>query len=228
MSDNEKQKAAIIKLADPSIVTSSRGITAHFKPLPPFMRELIGQQMEKEGHRRGEIPTYEVEAFGGEFETHIHDEKSIEGDVLAEAEWLEYKSQQKEWEVEYNKRLFDLCMVRCMTISSEDMDNLEWVRGQEYLKIEIPEDPIERKIHFIKTEFVGNNEDYLMIITKPFELAVSQSEIAAAAERMFRALNVEKKDSADGAGSDTGEEELDMAEQPDGSGGDVSEAGDST
>jgi hypothetical protein len=228
MPDNKKQEeAAFMELVDSSIVTSSRGITAHFKPLPPFMRELIGQQMETEGHKRGEIPTYEVETFGGEFETHMHDKTTIEGDVLAEAAWAEYKADKQAWEVEYNQRLFNLCIVRCMEIDQKIIDDPGWSAGQEFLKIEIPEDPIGRKVHFVRTEYIGNQEDYLMIITKPFELAVSQTEIAAAAERMFRALKVEKDDATDGAGSVSSEEELDVAGGSDGSSSDVSETGDS-
>ena len=206
--------------------TSSRGITAIFKPLPPLMREMIGDQMEKDGFDRGSPPTYEVETFGGDFETYVHDLESIKGDALAEAAWLEYQETQKAWEIEYNQRLFKLCIIKCMDVKG--VEEPEWIEEQEALGFDIPENRVERKVHYVRTEWIGNNEDYLTIITKPFELSISQSEIQAAAERMFRKLRMAEEDSAEGPGAESGEEELDMAEGSSGRSSDVPEAGDSS
>jgi hypothetical protein len=173
------------------------------------MRDLIGEHMDKEGFDRGSPPTYEVETFGGDTEEHVHDETTIEGDPIAEASWLEYEAAQEAWEVEYNQRLLNVCMLRCM--DPEGMDDEEWIREQEFLEIEIPEDPVERKLHYIKTEYIGNQDDYLSVLRIPFELALSVSEVQLAAEKLFRKFKMEGKDSADGAGSASSEEELDLA-----------------
>lgn len=205
---------------------SSRNVVAWFKPLPPFMRELIGQQMEKEEFDRGSPPTYKVEAFGGEEETHIHDESTIKDDPIAEAEWSEYEDAKIAWEVEYNQRLYNVCMLRCMDV--EGIDDEQWIKEQEHLGFEIPEDPVERKIHYIKTEYTGNNEDYLSVLQIPFELALAQSEVQLAAEQLFRKFKMEGENAADGSGSDSSEEEVDLADGETASGTDVPESTDST
>jgi hypothetical protein len=177
--------------------TSSRGAKVFFYPMPPMLMEKIEVAVEAEFGPRPEPPTYTilVEATGDK-ETHTHTKKTLETEE-DKAAWAAYEDELSIWESELSRRVLRAIQIEC--IKPQDPDDTEWIEKQTFLDIKIPEGKYERHLHWIETEFVGNNDDVLACMTIPMELAGVPEKEMAAAKKLFRDSIQEKADSAGAA-----------------------------
>lgn len=162
--------------------TSSRGTAVRFYPMPPMLMEKIEVGVEMEFGPRPEPPTYTIETAVGEKETHTHTKDTLESDE-DKAAWAAYQDELAIWENELSRRVLRAIQVEC--IKPESLDD-EWLEKQSFLGIKVPENKFERHLHWVETEFVGNQEDILACMTIPMRLAGAEDSDLAAAEKLFR------------------------------------------
>lgn len=169
------------------VYTSATGVTVIFKPLPPTIYNRIEIAYERE-QPRPTPPTYEVESMG-EKETFAHTEDSVQGDPTAEKAWKVYQDRLSSWDGEVNKRLHRYAMLNCLVFDMPEDDG--WVRLQEASGMIVPADPIEKRLHYIETVFIGSHQDVVNILAIPMQLSMERSAETLAAERLFQ-LAVER------------------------------------
>lgn len=163
---------------------SSRGTAVRFYPMPPMLMEKIEVGVEAEFGPRPEPPTYTITIEAtGEKESHTHTKETLESEE-DKAAWAAYEDELAIWENELSRRVLRAIQVEC--IKPEDPGDEEWVEKQEFLSISIPEGKYQRHLHWIETEFIGNNEDVVACMSIPMRLAGVPEEDMAAAEKLFR------------------------------------------
>lgn len=97
--------------------------------------------------------------------------------------WLDYLKQKASAQTERNRAFMRLVMLR-MKVSIPDDDT--WIREQRLLGVTAPDDPIERRLHYIETEVMGGHKDYEEIARLTMgEMGVSEEAISQA-EAAFR------------------------------------------
>ena len=109
-----------------------------------------------------EPPTYEFEVLGGTKETAPHTEtttKSEEDQLL----WDEYKAKVLNANSELFMRKARAIFRKCVDVVMPEDD--AWAEDQTEDGIEVPEDPKERKEHYIKTECIGNETDVFAVVS---------------------------------------------------------------
>jgi len=156
-------------------------------------------------------PTYEVEVVGGDKETHLHDATTLETDE-DRAAWAAYEKAQSEANGQMMERILRLLFVRA-TGDVLPADN-SWAVEQAYLGIDVPVEPLDRKVHFIQTELLTHAEDISDFMVAAMGLIGVGEEVIQAAEATFRpALRQGWED----AGADSPEPAADreMVAQPD-------------
>jgi hypothetical protein len=184
---------------------SSRGVKAVFSPMPPYMRELTKNILTEEGRPEPKKPTYIVDASGDEvaFE---HDESTVTTEDEKEL-WADWKVKHQEWELDFHRRLNRDCQIDCMELV--DVDWKVWQGKMKAKGATIPEDEIERKLMYIRYEFIGTQEDLMSIVAIPSLLSLEGGIVGNAADAIFqKQYKVEKQPAA--PGTDNNEKELDV------------------
>jgi hypothetical protein len=188
--------------------TSTRGVVAWFMPMPVLLQEDISKKMESDGVTIPSVPTYEVSMLGEETATYEYDEKSIEqavadGDDDAQKLWDDYLAEMADYNNDYNDRMEHAIKILCMEV--EGIDDKEWVTKRKALGFEVPKDSLEKKLYFIKHEFIGSAEDQIAIMQYPLRMTLERSGVLQAVESMFRELGMATDQKAEG--SESGDEE---------------------
>ena len=180
--------------------TSTRGVVAWFTPMPVLLQEELTEKMESEGLAFPTAPTYDVDLAGGDTVKYEYDEKSIEqaiesGDEEAQQLWDDYQAEIADWNNEYNNRMEHALQVLCMDV--EGVDEKEWVAKRNSLGFDVPKDPIEKKLYFIKHEFVGSGEDQIAMMQYPLRLTLERSGVLQTVEAMFRELGLAQSEAVE-------------------------------
>lgn len=187
---------------------SSRGVKAIFTPMPPYMRELTKKVLTDEGQPEPKKPTYTVDASGDEV-TFEHDETTVTTEE-EKRDWKHYLKIHQEWEIEFHRRLNRDCQIDCMELVDVDWES--WGRKMTAKGAVVPEDEIERKLMYIRYEFIGTQEDLMSIVAIPSLLSLEGGIVGNAADSLFqRPYKMEKRLTS--PGTDDNEKELDVSEQ---------------
>lgn len=128
-------------------------------------------------------PTYEVEIAGGDIETHVHDETTLETDE-DRAAWAAY---QKDF-ASANNRMIEKILRLLFAKATGDVlpPSDDWAKEQAYLGVDVPGEPLERKIHYIQTELLTHTSDIMAFMTAAMALTGVDEEVVQAAEATFR------------------------------------------
>jgi hypothetical protein len=171
---------------------SSTGAEVVFSPLPPALYEKLDDALEEE-MPTPQVPTYE-EVLGGktgpDAPTQVFEHtEDTEKDEQEQAEWDAYVEGKRERDAELASRFLRAIQVRCIHPEVSMDDDAQWIQEQIELQLvrEVPSNPIKRKLHWIETEFIGNQDDISACIMVPLELAGTPPEELDALEDMFRA-----------------------------------------
>lgn len=152
-----------------------------FLPMPPMLRDNIRAGLNAKWPEPTE-PTYEVETAAGDTEVHRHTEKSLVTDEDKVA-WDAYQSEKQAWDAEFGRRFLRGLQIECIEFAEKE----GWEEKQKFLGFAIPTDnPFERRLHYIQSEIIGDEDDVLMCFMAPMELAGMEDEQLAAAENLFR------------------------------------------
>ena len=130
-----------------------------------------------------EPPTYEFEVLGGTKETAPHTEtttKSEEDQLL----WNDYKLARNLAYTTVEIKKARAVFRRFVDVVMPEDD--AWVEIQKEDGIEVPDDPKERKLHYIKTECVGTETDVFAIVRAAEQMSQFSIEDYQHALELFR------------------------------------------
>jgi len=165
MSDN---------LLEDGVYTTHKGVAIRLRLFSPVLRDKVRQSVEFP-----EPPVYEAKTAGGGIEKHPYTEDMIETDAEHEM-WRQYQGRRLAADLQLYDRLGKLALIRGTEVSIPD----GWEQEQALFGIEIPPDPLERKLHWIETEAVESNDDLRDLI-----LAVLQYQNTTEEERALAAAS---------------------------------------
>lgn len=157
--------------------TTSRGIEIEFLPIPTLLEKLQAQ------HPMPGPPTYTIETATGVKETHPHDETTLETDE-DKAAWADYQARLKAATSAFNLALMRLVLLRGIKVEIPEDDG--WVREQAFIGIAVPEAPLERRMHWLETEALANESDYMQAVSGVMEASGVPEEVIGEAQATFR------------------------------------------
>lgn len=200
-AEKERQKEEAGRV----IVTTSRGVSGECMPIGNTLQQL-------DENIRGSIewpepPTYTVTYAGGETKEIPHDAESIKDPKTTDEEraaWDEYLEKQAQAQVEYGAKSSQAQMRLIATegfIPIDATDEDEWIQQHEWIGYVVPEDPLERQLHYFLTEVIGSVDDDMMTIYKGIYRATGiDEEVLSKLEASFRVQMEQSKGADAGAG----------------------------
>lgn len=176
---------AIKTQQDPRLFKTSGGQDIKLRLVPPLQAEMARNAAMKEAVElfgAAVKPTYMTLAD----ETFEHDATTIaeSGTDEDKAAWKKFK----ETEDKHNNHVGS-SMMRFFLFYGVDVDpdaDTSWEKRQRAFKIEIPEDEIERKIHYIQSEYIYSREDLEGITQRLMTLGGVRPEVVDTAVSSFR------------------------------------------
>lgn len=193
-----KKKAQEEKKA-PDFFTTSMGYKIEINPIPPFLMDKATQ-----GVVYPEKPMYEVETAGGEIEYHPHDETTLANDA-DRAIWDAYQSALTAAQEQENEGMMRIMLLKGIGVEMQGEAFEDWLEEQEFLGIEVPKGKSARKVHYIESEILGNNDDIAEIMTRIVAASGVSQEVVDSAKESFRAAAFGQ--SIESIDSETGEME---------------------
>lgn len=100
-------------------------------------------------------PTYKVTTAGGGVSEEPHDETTLSTDE-ERAAWTAYIEANKRLEIAVNQRTMKVWL---MGLKVELPEDKKWIETQEWLGITVPENPIDRRYHYVTTEILKSPDD---------------------------------------------------------------------
>jgi hypothetical protein len=167
---------------DPRRFTTSGGKEIELTLIPPLQAEMARDAAQKEAIQLyGEAvrPTY-ITAMD---ETLPHDATTLETDEDRVA-WAKYEDITAKHAAHVGQATMRFFLFYGVNVDP-DADTA-WEKRQRAFKIEIPEDEIERKIHYIQTELIYSRDDLEQITTRLMTLGGVRPEVVTAAASSFR------------------------------------------
>jgi hypothetical protein len=160
------------------IATTSRGIDLECQPIGAML-DAAGDNI-RDQIDWPEAPTYTATFAGGDTETFEYTEESIKDAPDDDKEaWADYILAQDKAQAEYDAkfgntttRIIATDGVRVLNAPPED----EWMRRQQWQGLDIPDDPLERSLHYFLTVAIGDIETDMMQIYKGIILASGRSQ----------------------------------------------------
>lgn len=167
------------------IYTTKGGEQIELLPIPQLQAERVREgALRKAAELYGEAvkPTYTIEDTGETFE---HDEESIKdaGDDVRAA-WAKWQETVGQHEAYVNRRMMEFFFYH--GIKADPDADTAWEEEQKFFDIDIPSNPVERKIHYVQTRYIYDREDMEQITLRMLQLAGAREEVIEAAENTFR------------------------------------------
>lgn len=156
---------------------TARGVEVNFVGIATLLDKLNGQ------FRLPDPPSYEVKLATGGTERHVHDETTVQTDEEKKA-LADYQSECTRITNEHALKLTRLVVLRGMTFDYPASD--DWVKEQEFLGIQVPADPMERRLHYVETEVLGTKEDVEAVMLGVMRASGVNEEMVLAMEDSFR------------------------------------------
>ena len=158
--------------------TTSRGIGLTLKPIPHMLIDRV-----QNAHKPPQPPTYEIKTATGATEVHAHDETTLETDA-DRAAWQAYMNARDEATKDANRAFMRLVFLRGVECELPNDDT--WIREQVMLGIDVPTDPLEKRLHYLETEVIATVADADAIVRGVLEASGVPQEALAQAEDTFR------------------------------------------
>lgn len=162
----------------PKTFCSARGIQLVLRPVSQFKLDSLRASAEEIP-----VPTYLMDVLG-EKRPHPMDEEIARNQGRLD-EWNEYLKAKGALEREKAKRITDLILYDGVDVDVPDMDS-EWQKTSDRFGILVPTDPIERKLHYIKTEVLVGQEDIVNLVSQIFSVSQVDEEVIQKIQDSFR------------------------------------------
>lgn len=196
--------------------TTERGIEIGITPIPLLLEQV------RDAHQHPPAPTYQETTASGA----TRDVEMVAEDMEAAKQhnpdwyaqhaevWEAYQAERETSDAKLNEKLLNTIALKAVKVDMPDDDT--WAEEQEYLGLEVPDSPLARRIHYVRTEVIGGTKDIIRIMALASGAEVSE-EVLARAEGSFRDFlrNNLTTGLADQAGEMAGEPAVD----PDAGGG---------
>ena len=136
------------------IYETRKGVAVRLRLFSPVLRDKVRQSVEFP-----EVPIYVAETAGGGKEEHPYTADMVETDD-ERAMWRTHQGKLLAANLMLYERLGRLALIRGTEVDVPE----GWEKEQAIYGIEVPTDPIERKLHWIETEAVESNNDLSALI----------------------------------------------------------------
>lgn len=164
------------------VFITSTGIELPLKRISPI---LVDKAQASEP--MPERPTYTAETAGGGTELHPHDHTTLETDE-DKAAWQEYLMKTAFAQRLINERVTMVMFYRGIDYDAIDLpEDDTWITEQrEVFGIDVPEDPLKLKRHWVETEALSTPEEIKELVVRLMAMTGAPEEVVAVAERSFR------------------------------------------
>jgi hypothetical protein len=156
------------------------GSIIQLKPISSRVRDALSAQWVEPAK-----PTYTIQVAGGETEVHDHDESTLETEE-DKAKWQQYL----DTVIAANRKFSELVYTTYIRFGTNYRDfkptDDSWLRDQQSIGIEVPDDPEEQQLHYFRTEILSSDVDMRNIIDNVRELSMSGRMLVKVAEDSFR------------------------------------------
>jgi len=165
--------------------TSSKGIVLNLKPVSQFKIDFL-----RAAKTEIPAPTYEVPIVGGGTQL-------IPMDAIAAKnkgrlpEWEAFVAARAKQEADYSKRFLELIVWDGVEVNVPDVDS-DWQKSNDHFGIEVPDDPIGRKLFYVYNELLGTPEDIGNLIADVFEVSHIDEEAVKSIRDSFR-IGIQKQ-----------------------------------
>jgi len=136
------------------------GREIEYEPVSPIVLEMAEAGVKREFVARGEPidpPTYTVSLAGGGTQSFPHDPTTLTTDE-DKATWAKYQDAKQRLEDEQGKIRTNIVLDCLVGIALPDDDS--WEKRQKARKVDVPQEPDEKLIHYIKTEILKSSADF--------------------------------------------------------------------
>lgn len=157
--------------------TTSRGVKVNFVGITTLLDKLNAQ------FHLPEPPYYEIKTATGAVEKHLHDETTVQTDEEKQA-LAGYQSECARLNAEQQARLTRLVLLRGITFEYPQSD--DWIKEQTYLGIAVPDDPLERRLHYIETEVIAGVADVEAVMLGVLAASGVPEDLLKQVEATFR------------------------------------------
>ena len=161
--------------------TTAAGREIGIQPVPPLLIE----EVRLRAQQTVEVPpkpTYQVELPDGSMMTYEHDEQSLTTDE-EKAAWKTYQAALTRQSQVAATKVMELFMAKGTIL---EMSVGEWRELQEYFGVQVPENPIAAKIHFLRTELLTTTDDINNLMASIMEASGIDRTVLEAAQNSFR------------------------------------------
>jgi len=161
------------ELEETGMYTTRKGVAIRLRLFSPVLRDKVRQSVEFP-----EVPIYVATTAGGGKEEHPYTADMVETDD-ERAMWQEHQGKLLAANLMLYERLGRLALIRGTEVDVPE----GWEKEQAIYGIEVPTDPVERKLHWIETEAVESNDDLsaLILAILAYQTVTLEERAAAAA-----------------------------------------------
>lgn len=173
----------LAELADSRHIFQTKGgKTIELVPIPPLQAQRVREgSLRKAIELYGEAvkPTYKTEMD----EVFEHDETTLATDE-DRAAWDTWKRTQAQHDAYVSNKMLEFFIYH--GVKADPDADPAWEEMQRYFDVEIPTNPVARKIHYVQTEYIFDAEDINQLGIRLMEMAGVRPEVVEAAAASFR------------------------------------------
>jgi len=174
-------------MSQPATMRTTEGLEVKLRPVSRVLIQSVQRTVERELRAKGlplDPPTYEVTTAAGDVEVHAHDAESISTDA-ERAAWAAYEAAQEELSAETNARVSKALLVAGVVVEDPPEG---WAEAMQYLGVELPEDPRERRYSYVELEVLKTPADLIQALAGIIRLSMegAPKESLDAVEALFR------------------------------------------
>jgi hypothetical protein len=210
-------------MSEPVIVTTSRGVEGECMPIAAMLEAM--EENIRASITWPDVPTYTVHYAGGETVQKPHDESSIADPKTTEEEklaWADYLLDRQAADAEFEEKRGEGYM-RLLAVDGFKVRDAgdDWERRHRFYGMTVPDDPLERALHYFRTEVASTQDDVYLIMLGIYRASGYDEEVLSQMEATFRASLGQGGETGAGADVDTGaadpgaEERAGMVREPD-------------
>jgi hypothetical protein len=156
---------------------TSRGYVIRFKSIPVLIQKLVQQ------FPMPQPPTYTVQTATGATETHPHNATTLETDA-DRAAWADYQRALQLRGAEFLNAQIRMCLLEGIEVVSKPAG--DWEKRQRLIGLRIPDDPLEKEMHFLETEITASKADVIALIAGVSRMSGIDEEAVSELEDSFR------------------------------------------
>ena len=188
------------------IITTSRGHQVECLPIATMLDELSAEYNDK----MPSPPTHQISDVTGTTIPVPYTEESIKQANVPEADkevWAKYIEEKAKLEAELAERRIRVIATRGIMVLDMPAEEA-WIAEHEFLGYTVPDAPLPRLYHYVKTEVLGTKEDGIKVTAGIYRASGLDEEVLNQIEASFRASRgKQKREDADADSENSGADE---------------------